>query len=248
MNHRWRRGARVSPGRAARRRRRRRTSSRWTTARSTAPSSPASSGARSSAVRNLLIYRSFLQFFSESAAVFLLYKVKLIEAVSLLACSDGRGQREEGAGAAGLGTCLFRLNSICCSFCFRSSLFLYAFSMRGWRNVVDVVVFSGAQREHDHHRLLDAGDDRVRAPQEGQGVCTHRSTAFSSSSSTTVDADPSDRDLNRMYCLIVCMQESSRLKEIPVVIMSSENVPTRISRLPRSHAQPLNLFISFQCF
>ena len=58
----------------------------------------------------------------------------------------------------------------------------------------------------------------------------------------------SNRDLNRMACLIVCMQESSRLKEIPVVIMSSENVPTRISRLPRSHAQPLNLFISFQCF
>lgn len=28
-----------------------------------------------------------------------------------------------------------------------------------------------------------------------------------------------------------CMQESSRLKEIPVVIMSSENVPTRINRL-----------------
>ncbi|KAF0931765.1 hypothetical protein E2562_005748 [Oryza meyeriana var. granulata] len=28
----------------------------------------------------------------------------------------------------------------------------------------------------------------------------------------------------------ICMQESSQLKKIPVVIMSSENVPTRISR------------------
>ena len=45
---------------------------------------------------------------------------------------------------------------------------------------------------------------------------------------------------------LVCMQESSRLKEIPVVIMSSENVPTRISRLA-SHAQALNLFKYFQC-
>jgi two-component response regulator (ARR-A family) len=39
------------------------------------------------------------------------------------------------------------------------------------------------------------------------------------------------------------MQESSRLKEIPVVIMSSENVPTRINRLGFFHAQVLEAFV-----
>jgi CheY-like chemotaxis protein len=47
---------------------------------------------------------------------------------------------------------------------------------------------------------------------------------------------------------VTCMQESSRLKEIPVVIMSSENVPNTINRsvccllVWDTHAQTLKLF------
>jgi hypothetical protein len=45
------------------------------------------------------------------------------------------------------------------------------------------------------------------------------------------------------------MQESSRLKEIPVVIMSSENVPTRINMLTSymPKAQALKSYLLFCC-
>ena len=35
---------------------------------------------------------------------------------------------------------------------------------------------SGAECEHDHHRLLDARDDWLRPPQEGQGGMRPRIT------------------------------------------------------------------------
>ena len=74
---------------------------------------------------------------------------------------------------------------------------------------------AGTGREHDHHGLLDAGDDRVRASQKSKGAINKTTHSLNHKNRVTP---------------LLRLQESSELREIPVVIMSSENVPNRINR------------------
>lgn len=80
---------------------------------------------------------------------------------------------------------------------------------------------------YDHHRLLYAWNDGIRAAQEDQGhqFCSELnfiSFFFFHSRACSV-FEPGVWDS-------VYEQESSTFKEIPVVIMSSENVLARIDR------------------
>lgn len=82
--------------------------------------------------------------------------------------------------------------------------------------------WAGRCGEPDHHRLLHAWHDRIWSAQEDQGNLSVPCYNFLVSSE--------DKGVSWSFTFGLFNQESSSLRDIPVVIMSSENIPSRINR------------------
>ena len=96
--------------------------------------------------------------------------------------------------------------------------FWFCYCFCGW---------SGGCGESDHHRLLHAWNDGIWSAQEDQGSYRILCLCFLVWS---IDDPLKTIGSKDVRMLVLFKQESTSLRDIPVVIMSSENIPSRINR------------------
>ncbi|KAI3876225.1 hypothetical protein MKX03_019865 [Papaver bracteatum] len=97
--------------------------------------------------------------------------------------------------------------------------------------------------------LLKKSDCKVTTAENGAraleylGLGDEKATCTDSKTSSTVNMIITDYSMPGMtgYELLKKIKESSRMKEVPVVIMSSENIPTRINECLEEGAEEFML-------